>query len=457
MATTAASDDLQMGSDGDSQGNSRNGPPLDATETRWSLAERIAFRFCFAYFCLFIALTQVLSSLISIPKVDIPDIATLLPVRSVILWTAAHLFRISQQPVYEGSGSGDKIFDWVMVFCSLVAALLATTVWSVLDRRRSHYRGMLKWFKVFLRFALGTQMIGYGCFKLFPLQMSFPGLGQLLEPYGNQSPMGVLWNFIGASPGYEFICGAVEFLSGVLLFLPRTALLGALATAAVAGQIFILNMTYDVPVKLLSFHLILMALFLAAPEFSRIARFFFGSRPVELSTQPALFRTARANRIALAVQMVLALWLIGSNLYATASFWTTVKKNVALPQLYGIWNVERMTIDGHERAPLIGDYGRWRKVIFDSGEYLSFLRMDDSRKGYGCKADVKTQDLALTDRGDKKWTGNLHYTLPLPDRLMLEGKLGAETVSMELKRVDHTKIELVKRGFHWVQEYPYNR
>ena len=453
MATTAASDDLQMRSDGDSQNESQ----LETTEPRWSLAKRIAFRFCFVYFCLFIALTQMLGSLISIPKVDIPDIATLLPVRTVILWTAVHIFRITQQPVYEGSGSGDKIFDWVMVFCALVTAALATAVWSVLDRRRSHYRRMLKWFQVFLRFALARQMIVYGCFKLFPLQMSFPRLGQLLEPYGNQSPMGVLWNFIGASPGYEFICGAVEFLSGILLFIPRTALLGALATAAVAGQIFILNMTYDVPVKLLSFHLILMALFLAAPEFSRIARFFFGSRAVEASVQPKLFRSARANRIALAVQMVLALWLIGSNLYATASFWTDSKKDVALPQLHGIWTVERMTIDGHERAPLIGDYGRWRKVIFDSGEYLSFMRMDDSRKGYECKVDGKSQNLALTDGKDKKWTGNLHYAISSPDRLMLEGKLGAETVSMELKRVDHTKLELVGRGFHWVQEYPYNR
>src|SRR6202012_3319904 len=97
MATTAASDDLQMGSEDNSQGNSQAGLQFEAAERRWSLAERIAFRFCFVYFCLFIALTQVLSSLISIPKVDIPELATLLPVRSVILWTAAHLFRISQQ------------------------------------------------------------------------------------------------------------------------------------------------------------------------------------------------------------------------------------------------------------------------------------------------------------------------------------------------------------------------
>lgn len=441
----------------ESSADSVDSAEVTVPTTSWGLLTKLAFRFCFCYFTLITILTQMLGALISIPKVDIPDVATLLPVRTVILWTAAHVFRVTQQPVYEGSGSGDKIFDWVMGFCALVVAIGATAVWSMMDRRRHQYSGMLNWFRVFLRFALGTQMIVYGCFKVFPLQMSFPGLGQLLEPYGNQSPMGVLWNFIGSSPGYEFVCGAVEVTCGILLFIPRTVLLGALATAAVTCQIFILNMTYDVPVKLFSFHLMLMALFLAAPDFSRMFRFFFGSQAIEPSTRPTLFKTVRANRIALVVQMIFALWLMGSNLYATESYWATQKKDLALPQLSGIWDVDRITIDGHERAPLIGDYGRWRKVAFDSGSYVVFLRMDDSQKWFQYKADTKNQSLALTDSHDKKWTGNLHYQELAPGRLALEGKMGAESVNLTLKRVDHTKFELVGRGFHWVQEYPYNR
>ena len=76
--------------------------------------------------------------------------------------------------------------------------------------------------------------------------------------------MGVLWSSIGSSPAYESFAGCAELLGGILLIVPRTTTLGALVCLADMTQVFMLNMTYDVPVKLLSFHLILLSLFLLA-------------------------------------------------------------------------------------------------------------------------------------------------------------------------------------------------
>ena len=87
--------------------------------------------------------------------------------------------------------------------------------------------------------------------------------------------MGVLWSSIGAATAYEMFAGSAELLGGILLIIPRTALLGALVVVADMTQVFMLNMTYDVPVKGLMFHLLLMALFLAAPELRRLSGFFF--------------------------------------------------------------------------------------------------------------------------------------------------------------------------------------
>ncbi|HMD20419.1 MAG TPA: hypothetical protein VKH40_08865, partial [Alloacidobacterium sp.] len=120
---------------------------------RWGLASRIAFRFCFVYFSLFCLTTQIFGGLFPIPKVDIPDPASLWPVRPIVFWTAAHIFRCPLPLVYAGSGSGDKTFDWVLVFCLLVFAVIATGVWSVLDRRRESYAALHKWFRLFIRFA----------------------------------------------------------------------------------------------------------------------------------------------------------------------------------------------------------------------------------------------------------------------------------------------------------------
>jgi hypothetical protein len=49
----------------------------------------------------------------------------------------------------------------------------------------------------------------------------------------------------------------------LLLIVPRTATLGALISLADMIQVDTLNMTYDVPVKLFAFHLILLSCFLA--------------------------------------------------------------------------------------------------------------------------------------------------------------------------------------------------
>jgi hypothetical protein len=93
----------------------------DSKTTPWSLRHRVAFRFCLMYLGLYCAATQILAGILLFPKVDIPELATVWPMRQIIFWTAAHVFRIRHELVYTGSGSGDKVFDWVTVICVLVS------------------------------------------------------------------------------------------------------------------------------------------------------------------------------------------------------------------------------------------------------------------------------------------------------------------------------------------------
>lgn len=227
----------------------------ESQPARWTLGTRVAFRFCFLYLGLFCLTTQILTGLLPIPSIDIPDPGALPPMRQIVMWTAAHLFCVTKPLVYSGSGSGDKTFDWVLAFCAFAFAVFGTLPWSVLDRKRESYMKLHRWFHLFLRFALGSEMVLYGMVKLVPLQMPFPFLTKLVEPFGNFSPMGVLWFSVGASPAYEMFGGAAEMLGGILLFFARTSTFGALVCLADLTQIFMLNMTYDVPVKLFSFHL----------------------------------------------------------------------------------------------------------------------------------------------------------------------------------------------------------
>ncbi|HKD19135.1 MAG TPA: DoxX family protein [Thermoanaerobaculia bacterium] len=424
---------------------------------RWRLATRIAFRFCFLYFAAYVAVTQLLPTIVPIPRVDVPDPGTFPPVRPAVAWVAKHVFGVRAALVVTGSGSGDKIFDWTEVACLLALAAVGAALWSVLDRARPSYPGLYRWTRILLRLAIGSTFILYGLDKVIPLQMPYPYLTRLLQPYGNSSPMGVLWSFIGASPAYEILVGCVEAIGGILILMPRTALLGTLICLGNAVQVFALNMTYDVPVKLFSFHLIVFAVFLLMADAGRLWRFFVLDRDTGASRRPERPRTARGRRIASVVPAVYVVYLVGVNLYGGAAAWKEYGGGSPQSPLYGIWEVEQMTLDGTPHPAAFGDPDCWRRVVFQFPESAAFQHMDDTFENYKASIALADRKLALTRFDDALWKASFQIDQPGPNRLVLDGEMNHRKMRLQLRLVDHTKFRLVSSGFHWIQEYPFNR
>ena len=433
-------------------------PPAPVERTvRWRLRTRVAFRVCFLYFSLYVITTQMIGGLLILPIGNLPNLGATGAMKGLVTWTANDVFKVTAPFVTVNTGSGDKTIDWIQAFCLFVIAAVATALWSVADRKRDNYAALHKWFHLFLRFAVGSTMVSYGMVKAIPLQMPAPGLTRLLEPFGHFSPMGVLWYSIGASRGYEMFAGFIELIGGILLFVPGLRILGALVTLAASVQIFTLNMTYDVPVKLFAFHLILMCLVLLAPEAKRIMRVLVLNKTAEPSTQPTLFRGVRARRVAFALQLLLGAYIVGMNFDSARKAWFARGGGAPRPPLYGIWNVEEMKVDGVVRSALVTDSGRWRRVIIQNSASVSFQRMDDTFQGYGATVDMNAKSIALTSADDKAWSGKFAIAQQDPERMVLDGTMGGQQVRLQLQRFDHTKLQLLSRGFNWIQERPFNR
>ena len=418
--------------------------PVDAgsrvSPCRWRLTTKIAFRCCFLYFILYVVCTQMLAALLHTSNWEAPNFGTKAPVSTAVMWVLRHVFH-EYRDAGMVSGSGDKMYDWVLALCLLASTALLVTIWSVLDRRREQYTRLHRAFRMFLRFALGSTLIVYGAAKAVPLQMPYPPLTRLLEPYGNFSPLGVLWASIGASRPYEIFTGGVELLCGILLFIPRTQLLGASLALAATVQVFALNMTYDVPVKLFSFHLVLMSLVLLAPDVRRVCQAVFYHRVKWPAT---------------AAQVVFGAYLIAVALYGSAQRWTgPFGGGAPRPPLYGIWTIDRMTINGIERPPLVTDDERWRRVVIQNAASVTFWRMDDIPLTYQGKIDLDSKTITLTPAPTLKSVFTIQQ--PAGDRLILDGDLAGKKLHMETTYVDPNRFLLVNRGFNWVQERPFNR
>jgi uncharacterized membrane protein YphA (DoxX/SURF4 family) len=429
------------------------------TARDWSAAKRIAFRFSVVYFGLYIVLTQMLTSLLFVTTNDSGafELDMTRPAKAAIVWVAAHVFHMARPIVTFETGSGDRVYDWVELACILALAMLGTALWSALDRKRRSYPKLHAWFRLFVRFALAATMFTYGMVKVFPLQMPFPSLNRLVEPYGNLSPMGVLWASIGASPAYEIFVGCAEMTGGILLILPRTTMLGALICLADAAEVFTLNMTYDVPVKLLSLHMILLSLFLLAPDARRLLNMFFSGRAVPRCSGFPLFRGARANRLAVAAQILAGVLLIAANVYSAASGYKIYGAGRRKSPLYGIWNVETLTLDGQARPPLLTDASRWRRVVFDRPESMTIWSMADQAQFYAATIDAKAKTLTLAKFGEGASKTNFSYARPDPRHLILDGLWDRRKIHAELELLDESTFLLKSRRFHWIQDYPFNR
>src|SRR5882757_9312681 len=195
-----------------------------AVAPQWALAKRVGFRLAFAYLVTFcFGFTPYCLGFLQTPFIKYD-----LFLHQVVIWYSRHIIHLGHEITVFSNGSGDTTYDWILLLCYLTFAAIVTAVWSVLDRKRPNYIKMNLWLTTYLRLFLGGVMVLYGLIKAFPLQMPFPSYTRLLEPYGESSPMGILWAFIGASPAYCSFTGIVEASAGILLLFPRTLGVGAM-------------------------------------------------------------------------------------------------------------------------------------------------------------------------------------------------------------------------------------
>lgn len=87
----------------------------------------------------------------------------------VVPWVGVHVLHLSYAVKVLPNGSGDTTFNYVQVLCYLILAVVATAIWSVLDRKRTSYEKVYSWLKLYVRLVLGAALISYGATKLIPV------------------------------------------------------------------------------------------------------------------------------------------------------------------------------------------------------------------------------------------------------------------------------------------------
>ncbi|NVJ05489.1 DoxX family membrane protein [Myxococcus sp. AM001] len=422
----------------------------------WSLARRLAFRFAFAYLVLYnfpfpLDIIPVLGDFVT----SVQDGLW----KAVVPWVGKHVLRLSTDITVMPNGSGDTTFNYVQVLLFFVVAAEVTGVWSAVDRRRTEYVKAHDVLHSSVRYVLAMSMLSYGLSKLFKSQFPFPGPERLAQPLGDFSPMGLLWTFMGFSKGYNVFTGGAEFLGGCLLLFRRTTTLGALVVAGVMVNVVALNFFYDVPVKLYSSHLLLMALFLVLPDARRLLDVLVLNR----ATQPRPLQPPfPPSRWLSGAGLVMKALVVGGIAYGFVGFRLEfIRKygdSAPRPPFYGYYTVDSFTQDGQRLEATSGDVRRWKTVAVTRFGRMVIKHQDDTVKSFGLEEDAPKKTLTLIDGKDdaaKKFV--LAYTRQDANQLVLQGTLQEAAIEVRLTRVDESRFLLLSRGFNWIQEYPFNR
>lgn len=108
-------------------------------------------------------------------------------------------------------------------------------------------------------FFLGLVLLKYGWMKLTFSQFYPPDPNILDSALGSLSKDTVYWSLVGSSRGYQLFMGICELLASALLLFRRTRFLGLIASLAVFLNVFAVNASFDISVKLLSLTCLLLS------------------------------------------------------------------------------------------------------------------------------------------------------------------------------------------------------
>lgn len=465
---------------------------LNQLRNRWTLFERLLFRFTFCYLLLYIVPfpVEVIAGLIDrVPESVLeepPESGALKFVNEwivkpygdrmdeAVLWIGARVFGV--EITYRPRGSGDTTWNYVQVFGFAVVSATVAILWTfgaglcraIFRRERPAYPVLHEWLRVYVRFYVAYMMAVYGLVKIIKLQFSEPPTDALLHTYGESSPMHLLWTFMGASEGYNVFAGAGELLGGLLLCTRRTTLLGALVSFGVMAHVAALNFCYDVPVKLLSSHLILMSVFLMAPDLPWLAKVFLLGRRESPRPIVPLTRWRWLNWAFMLLRTIVVLTYLVLTVHGNYKTSKQMGDKAPKPPLYGLWEVDEFALNEKAHPPLTTDSARWQYVMFTKkgfrGSLVAITSMTGTRMFYLVEVDENAKTISLSRMGTATAPNVLHYR-ELEDGVMsvegelesfADGKADKKNIKVKLRHTPDEKLLLKNRGFHWINETPYN-
>ncbi len=358
-----------------------------------------------------------------------------------VLWIGKNILHIESFQKLVFSDSGDTSFDFVKFFIFLILSIVLALTILLIDKKRTNYEKLQAYLFIYIRYCIGFYMLVYGFDKVFKSHFPFPDLEKLEQTFGESTPQGLLWAFMGYSTSYTVFLGITEVLSGFLLFFRRTTALGAILVLLVMINVAVINFSYDVPVKLFALHLVAYALLLLYPFFNSIFQFFILKKETKLTEQkeivfPKLIQSYR--------KIIKGAVIVSFTLLFMSFSWENMKvdgDSAPKPPLYGIYSYSDSNIKNGKKL---------KQIIFD--RKITLIKWEDQYEYYTSTIDTTLNTISFQSNKDSSDKFLVKYDFAENILTLYEN----DSNSIQFRKVDVRSFPLINKGFHWVVEYPEN-
>ncbi len=404
----------------------------------WSLPKRFGFR-VLLLFLLF--------------RYDLPSPLNRLPGWDMYFegwnWLTLQLARALQieVPVHGPTGSGDALISWLAAASMLTGAVLGAVIWSLIQRAPTRHDKLIDFLQLYIRVILFTILLSYGIVKVLALQFPAPTDDRLLMTYGESSPMGLMWTFMGASKPYQIFAGVLEVAAAALMLSRRTTTLGGLLVCGVMGNVFLMNLCYDVPVKIDSAQLLLMGMVLVSLDAPRLISMLVLNRPVPAADQAFTWWSTGRWRLA---RFALCIVVFGFTFYEQVGPVLLGETSEPPPDPLSAAGVYDVTSsDGITGLRRLSVSRWWAKVYPVEGEITRLQTKEKSDEHRLIFSEIP---------GEPVSSANLVVSSgEQPGEYIFTGTWNDAPVLIRAKKRSAPQSLLTTRGFHWVSEAPFNR
>lgn len=306
----------------------------------------------------------------------------------------------------------------------------------------NHLEKIKTFVTIFATYYISVILLKYGFDKVFKAQFYLPEPNILYTTFGNLDKDILFWSTMGTSYSYNLFMGFMEIIPAILILFKRTRQIGLLISLGVLINVFAINLSFDISVKLFSGFLILINLFLLIPTLKVVWKTLV-LKEVGGIIESSDISISKSYKIFL--KSILIFILSFESLFPYLQSGNFNDDHTKRTFLHGAFQVQEFIENGEKldvnKSPV-------KKIFIHRDGYLIFQNQQDEMTDFKLEINQIKNIFILTDYQLHKI--KMNYSYSKKDCLLtISYNTNGATAIIKTKILDWRKLPVLQNQFHW--------